>query len=73
MARLDDGQIVFREAQLKNKPTNEITIAFWLRADSNSDKQALFTVQGAAVAKDIYQLEIRNGKLAWFHVDAEGV
>jgi len=71
MGHMNNGQVLLK-GNITNKPNIAVTVSFWLRLQSNSDKQALFTIQGPRVGADIYQLEIRNGKLAWFHIDTDG-
>ncbi|XP_067047616.1 uncharacterized protein [Acropora muricata] len=68
-ANLLGGDVLLDGAHFENVPREGITIATWIRLDTNKGIQSIFdTVGSHSRHRDgQYHFEIDNGKVRWFH------
>ena len=67
---LSGGDILFDGERFWPKPVEAITIALWLKLDTNKGIQSVFDTVGDKFSthkEGQYHLEIENGKVRWFH------
>ncbi|XP_022798423.1 uncharacterized protein LOC111336565 isoform X1 [Stylophora pistillata] len=76
VARINNGsEILLDGKKLKMKPRQAVSIAAWIKLDSNKGYHSIFdTVGGHSMhQKGQYHFEIQDGSLRWFHRNETGV
>ena len=64
------GDILFDGERFWPKPVEAVTIAVWIKLDTNKGIQSIFDTVGDKFSthhEGQYHLEIENGKVRWFH------
>ena len=64
------GDILFDGERFWPKPVEAITIALWVKLDTNKGIQSIFDTVGQKFSnhkEGQYHVEIENGKIRWFH------
>jgi len=67
---LSGGDILFDGERFWPKPVEAITIALWVKLDTNKGIQSIFDTVGQKFSnhkEGQYHVEIENGKIRWFH------
>ena len=68
--RISGGDILFDGERFWPKPVEAITIALWVKLDTNKGIQSIFDTVGQKFSnhkEGQYHVEIENGKIRWFH------
>ncbi|XP_066025158.1 uncharacterized protein [Pocillopora verrucosa] len=76
VARLNNGsEILLNGKQLKMKPRQAVSIAAWIKLDSNKGYHSIFdTVGGHSMHQQgQYHFEIQDGSVRWFHRNETGI
>ncbi|XP_057309168.1 uncharacterized protein LOC130647358 isoform X2 [Hydractinia symbiolongicarpus] len=69
-ASLLGGDILLDGANFSPKPRDSITMAVWVKLETNRGIQSVFDTVGGAMSnhrEGQYHLEIDNGRIRWFH------
>lgn len=71
--QLSGGEIYIEGQNMKDKPVEAVTVAMWVKLDSEEDNLSIFNIDQAVDGSGAtYALEIKNGKLHWGHSDENG-
>ena len=72
---LASGNILLNGFLIKRRPLFGITVATWIKLDTNRGSQEIFTTinpNGAINKHAQYILEINDGKVRWYHSNEKG-
>ena len=64
------GDILFDGPRFHPKPNGSVTMAVWIKLDTNIGAQSVFDTTGGNASTHRwgqYHLEVNNGSVRWFH------